>query len=181
MPYNVYLHEVGISGLTPDIRNTVITKMTRWFNLVVDHHPYRTAVVQWARSRPPIQDHELLVYFCQSQMNSVIRARLAGGASGNEDGLTVFPDGNHASEVYVFGANGNSPLDSVAELAFHECMHNKLRLNDHQLHPRPGLAARAVGAHTPIHAQNISQMRAALSNPQPQWLGGYDGDALEGL
>ena len=180
MPYNVYLHEVGNAGFTGNLRQTVQTRLQGWFNQIVHGTSFRSANVQWVDSAPRIEDHELLVYFCQSQINSVIRSRLVPGASGNEDGLTVYANERAASEVYVFGAEGSSPMDAIPEVAFHECMHNKLNLDNH-LHSRPGLAARAVSPGTPIHPSNIADMRAALPQPRRQWLDGFAGDALEGL
>lgn len=180
MPYNVYLREVGNSGLTDQLRQNVQTRLLGWFNQIVQNTSYGSANVLWVSSAPSIQLHELLIYFCQSQINSVIRARLVPGASGNEDGLTMFAHGVTASEVYVYGANGSSPMDGIAEVSFHECMHNKLHLGNN-LHSRPGLAASAVGSSTPIHPHNITDMRAALPHAHRQWLGGFQGDALEGL
>ena len=81
MQYNVYLREVGNSGLDPALRQTVQGRLQGWFNQVVSGSSFDSAVVQWVTSPSGILDHELLVYFCRGQMNSVIRARLAPGAA----------------------------------------------------------------------------------------------------
>jgi hypothetical protein len=78
--------------------------------------------------------------------------------------------------------------DLVARLAFHEIMHNKLRLND-TMHSLPinkggGGLAKAVIANTDnLNQGNIDIMAAHLWDRHPQWTGGCSTavDPLRGL
>ena len=88
-----------------------------------------------------------------------------GGGSGN--GLTILGSSN-ASEVYV-----SSSKSGLAELTFHELMHNKLHLDDANLHKKDGLAVKEVPLGGVPSPNNISDMKAALKNSHKQWTGGW--------
>ncbi len=165
--YNVYLGDVN-SGLNDETKNAVQTALSGWFSQIVPSGT--TAVVSWTSSAPAsIQNHEMLVYFVPSSLESVVRGMPGGpGTAGSGDGLTAWTSSLTASEVYV-----NSSRGYLAEMAFHELMHNKLHLGDAALHARNGLARIPVTAGTSPSAQNKSQMRTALSNNQPQWTGAW--------
>jgi hypothetical protein len=143
--------------------------------------------VQWVNCPMPqrIQPHELLVYFVSSSTDTILRS--INDVIGTPDlgGTTVFMrNGEHASEVFV--SIGNSDL--VARMAFHEIMHNKLRLGD-TMHTLPidrggGGLARAVISNTDNLTQgNIDLMAAHLWDRHPQWTGGCSAaaDHLRGL
>ena len=161
--YNVYLGDVN-SGLTTAQKNAVQTTLQGWFGRIVPSGT--TAVVSWTSSAPAsISDTELLVYFVRSSTDSVVRGLPGGpGVSGRGDGLTAWAGSLTASEVYV-----SSSSSYLAEMAFHELMHNKLHLDDAALHSRNGLAHIPVTAGTSPSAENIAQMRGALNNSQRQW------------
>ena len=66
-----------------------------------------------------------------------------------------------------------------AGLIFHETMHNKLALNNPQLHNQGGLAtgppeAPAIDENTNLSPDNIRVMASALDTPRPQWTAGLD-------
>lgn len=175
--YNVYLGDVN-SGLSDETKSAVRTTLLSWFSQIVPSGT--TAVVSWTSSAPAtIQNNEMLVYFVRSSMDSVVRGMPGGpGTAGSGDGLTAWTSSLTASEVYV-----SSSRSYLAEMAFHELMHNKLHLGDAALHARNGLAHIPVTAGTSPSAQNKSQMRAALNNSQPQWTGAWAAvnDPLFGL
>ena len=175
--YNVYLGDVN-SGLSAQVKSSVQATLLSWFSQIVPSGT--TAMVSWTSSVPAtIQNSEMLVYFVRSSMDSVVRGMPGGpGTAGSGDGLTAWTSSLTASEVYV-----SSSSSYLAEMAFHELMHNKLHLGDATLHARNGLAHIPVTAGTSPSTQNKAQMRAALSNSQPQWTGAWAAinDPLFGL
>ena len=163
--FNVYLGEVCTTNLSQTQKNEVQSALTTWFGQICNSTSY-TPIVSWINSAPAtIQNNELLVYFVATTSDSVIR-HMPGynGGAGQSDGFTFFTDNLHASEVYVSRSSG-----WLAEIAFHELMHNKLHLRDAALHARTGLARVPVSAGSQPSGQNITQMRAALAASRPQW------------
>ena len=166
--YNVYLAALGSHGLTSQEQTDIQTKLTAWFNRIVNGTSYGTASVSWATGVPgTIGGHELLLYFVADSMDAVL-VSMPGGTRGSGDGFTTWANNLTGSEVYV-----SSSRQYLAEMAFHELMHNKLHLGDAALHGRDGLAHIPVTAGTVPSATNITDMRAALSTSQPQWTGGW--------
>lgn len=180
--FSVYLGDVS-SGLDTAQKNAVQATLQGWFGRVVPRGT--TAVVSWTSSAPAsIGDKDLLVYFVASSMDSVVGSLPGGpGRSGGNDGFTAWGGDLTASEVYV-----SSSRSYLAEMAFHELMHNKLHLDDAGLHSRNGLAFVPMTAGTTPSTENITQMRAALRTTRRQWTGGWaiaaaaaSGDPLAGL
>lgn len=176
--YNVYLANLG-NALTSGQQNTVRTTLQGWFNQIATGSSYSGATVQWVTATFSIQNYELLLYFVPNEISSIVRS-LPGfsGPAGTGDAYTVWAGNLSASEIYV-----NKSRNWLAEIAFHEAMHNKLHLSDTALHARDGLARIPVSAGSQPSALNISQMRTALSNVQAQWTGGWAAysDPLAGL
>lgn len=165
--YNVYLGDVN-SGLTTDQKNAVQSTLQGWFGRIVPSGT--TAMVSWISAAPSsISDTELLVYFVRSSMDSVVKG-LPGGSrnTGSGDGFTAWAGDLTASEVYV-----NSSQSYLAQMAFHELMHNKLHLGDAALHSQNGLAHIPVTAGASPSPENITQMRGALNNSFRQWTGAW--------
>jgi hypothetical protein len=129
-----------------------------------------SAVATWTNTAPgSIQDHEMLVYFVGSSGGSILKVmpgNTGGGGSGN--GMTVFGGSLTASEVYVSSSKSGLP-----ELTFHELMHNKLHLDDGNLHKKDGLAVKTVPLGGQPSPNNIKDMKAALKNKNKQWTGGW--------
>lgn len=176
--FNVYLAPLGGHGLTSQEQTDIQTKLTTWFNQIANGTSYGTATVSWITAAPSsIGGHELLVYFVRDALDSII-ASMPGGRSGSGDGITVWSNNLTGSEVYVL-----SSRQYLAEMAFHELMHNKLHQNDATLHAKDGLAHIPVTAGTTPSPANITEMRNALSTSQPQWTGGWNAynDPLRGI
>jgi hypothetical protein len=132
-----------------------------------------------------IQPYELLVYFVPTPMDTVLRSIQSVFGANDLGGTTVFfSNGQHASEVFT--NVGDSDL--VARMAFHEIMHNKLRLDD-SMHSLPinkgggGLAQASITTNDNLAPGNIDLMAAHLWDRHPQWTGGCSTsvDPLRGL
>jgi hypothetical protein len=123
--------------------------------------------VYFADLNTKLDRHELLVYFMPPNV-SVIKnvPHLTDPPDLTADGNTAYAAG--ASEVYV--KNRDPAL--LAKLAFHELMHNRLKLGDTRLHPQGGLASAEINASTQLTPQNIRTMAAAIDTPIKQWTDG---------
>ncbi|HLM01173.1 MAG TPA: hypothetical protein VK400_08945 [Pyrinomonadaceae bacterium] len=176
--YNVYLAALGSHGLTSAEQTDIQTKLTTWFNRITNGTSYGTASVSWTTAAPgTIGGHELLIYFVADATDSIL-VSMPGGRLGAGDGFTMWSNNVTGSEIYV-----SSSRQYLAEMAFHELMHNKLHLGDAALHARDGLAHIPVTAGTAPSATNVTEMRAALATSQPQWTGGWAAysDPMRGL
>lgn len=203
MAYNVYLFNGTIaaskmsgSSLTNDQLNAIVQKLQGYFNQVVARHDatagpkgtrYGGAMVRWITGPTPVAVNELLVYLMPFGFTVAKSGKLEmGSPPPDHDGLTNPIGGSVASEVYQ---HFSDPA-VIANLMFHEAMHNKLAL-DNRMHSRGGLAASPVSADTVLSPSNISDMAAALDTQRPQWTAGIqllisesqrsDNDPLKGL
>jgi hypothetical protein len=177
--YNVYLASLGESGLTQEMKNAVQATLLGWFGEVVSGTSFTGAQVSWVDSVPAaIQNSELLVYFVSSVIDSVVVAMPGHRGGLGDDGTTEWANNLTSSEVYVSRSRNYLP-----QMAFHECMHNKLHLGDQALHALDGLARVPVAAGQRPSSGNITRMKNAISRNQPQWTGGWAAlnDPLRGI
>lgn len=125
--------------------------------------------VRWTGGCPALGSKDLLVYFVappNGQSGFVCNETTFGTR-----GLTTWTaQGVTRSDVYVPPCDaGANPMASVlTNLAFHELMHNKLHLNNQQLHGRGGLAGGSVGPATSLTDANVRLMAPALDNAHAQ-------------
>ena len=150
------------------------------------HFPFRSVLVQWwslsfrggSRKSPgssplSLAPRDLIVYFVREPSDSVLRY-LAGTGSPhpNGSGFTKYTATETASEVYTRG-NQNDPV-GLANVAFHELMHQVSGFDGARLHVPDGLAAEQVQANTNLSPGNIRFMVNHLqsSNRRP-WTDGY--------
>jgi hypothetical protein len=160
MAYNVYLAGLGRHGLTDAETSAVKSSLQTWFNLIDGD-----SVVSWVTAAPSIQEHELLCYFVTDSDDSIVKSLIGKAGSGN--GITGWTS-ETGSEVYVSKSRG-----FLAEMAFHELLHNKLHLDDAALHKKDGLAVATVTAGMNPSTQNIADMKAKLNDKQKQWTTGF--------
>jgi hypothetical protein len=153
-----------------------------FFDRIAKRLPGGERIVVLFPPAPPdnVTVQDLIVYFTPTEFSVVARlthetidplaTRHWGLTASERPGITPQPGTavKRASEVYP------RMLDAevLARLAFHECMHNKLRLGN-EMHARGGLASASVGADTQLTEQNIADMAAAMKNPVPQWPEGF--------
>ena len=112
---------------------------------------------------------EILVYLVPAHRDSVVRKAGCSDKLG-KDGTTFSGPMGMISEVYY--KNFYKPRH-VADMAFHEFMHNKLKMSDGQLHKLPGVSL-GKDLHntgyfpTKISAYDIQLMGPSLLMPVPQ-------------
>ncbi len=177
--YNIYMAEIPNWKLKLDyavIRST----LQGFFDRVIKKTSLGECWVQWC-SAPPgsIQSNELLVYFVASSGATLTPGFGLTGDLGT-DGTTKWKIGGEAlSEVYV--SRFRTQPKALAALAFHELMHNKLRMGN-SLHGKGGLAKEEITAATELTDDNIKLMAGKLADRAPQWIGGwsYASDPMSG-
>ena len=183
MAYNVLL----MSGLTISVMESDrslppatllgINRIVQgYFDKVVAAHDalpgrkkYGSALVRWLADFPNVAADELLIYVMP--LGTTIASTYAlkvGSPPPGHDGRTHPGTDGVASEVYT---RFRDP-QTLANLIFHEAMHNKLALDNDHLHPRGGLAVASVGPETKLTDRNIQEMAAALDLPRRQWTKG---------
>jgi hypothetical protein len=160
MAYNIYLAGLGSHGLSDTDKSSIKTSLQTWFNLIESG-----SVVSWVTAAPSIQEHELLCYFVTGTEDSIVKSLIGKAGTGN--GITGWTS-DTGSEVYV-----NKSRGFLAEMTFHELMHNKLHLDDADLHKKDGLAVAVVTAGMTPSTQNIADMKAKLNDKQKQWTSGF--------
>jgi hypothetical protein len=171
-PYKIYLCDV-LDQIAADRRQDVRSHLVEYFKPIARSGGFpEGASVEYVTATPQPAKHELLIYFMPSgwsvanQMPNSTFVNPLGG----HDGLTKFSnakDGEAASEVYV----KTSSTRLLANLAFHEAMHNKLRTGN-EMHPQKGLASKEVDENMRPTDDNKKRMAAALRLERPQWIGG---------
>lgn len=122
----------------------------------------------WDSSASDIRAHEVLIYFLDSKSDSLVR-QVSAGASLGPGGTTLIRSSGNLSEIYVreslaaMGGGGDFAR-GLAVLAFHEAMHNKLKVGG-SLHSTGGggMAAATVFADSNLNAANIAKMAPTLS------------------
>jgi hypothetical protein len=152
-----------------------------FFDKVIKQTSFSDCWVQWC-SAPPgaIQPNELLVYFVRSSRSTLTPGFGFSGTLGFDGTTTWKTGGGEAlSEVYV--SRFRDDPKTLAALAFHELMHNKLRLGK-SLHGKGGLANEEVTAATSLTESNIKLIVGKLAAKAPQWIGSwkYASDPLSG-
>ena len=132
----------------------------------------KTASVVYSSRAPKLGDYDLLVYFVDSPDDSVIK-KLGGRPKSGVTGWTNWNHSAGASEVYI-GAAQDDP-EGIGNLAFHELMHNKSRLDDKVMHNMKELSMGRgyITADTPLNKADIALMVKHLTTKRSQWTEGY--------
>jgi hypothetical protein len=183
LPYNVYLlNGLGISAqmnrttLTSNQVNIITSTLKDYFDQVVKAHDaakgakqFGSSSINWISGPTAVADTELLVYLLPFGATVCSKGKLEQGSPpAGHDGLTNPNLGGTGSEVYLH----TTEMKVIANLMFHECMHNKLKLGNAGLHSKDGLAAASVDDKTPLTPGNIKDMAGALEKSRPQWTAG---------
>jgi len=191
MPYNVYLFNglpispaLSRTNLSVPQLTTIYRTLKGHFDTVVRAHDalrlpgqpiYGTAQVVWLAGFVTPAPHELLIYLLPMGATVASNGRLEpGNPPTNHDGLTKAVGPETASEVYLHF----NDMTLIANLMFHEAMHNKLGLGNQALHSRGGMGNGLPGGTGPItpatslSQRNIDDMARGLDAVRPQWIGG---------
>ncbi|MBV9557658.1 MAG: hypothetical protein JO254_11315 [Pseudolabrys sp.] len=170
MPYNVYLVDITNRIGDDTRRNEVKAVLQAYFDKVAAKAKMTdTVAVQFVTDNPQPADNELIAYYSTSGWHVVSQMPGAPTPSTTEGGLTYFNGRVTGSDVV---ANPEDDTKVIANLTFHELMHNKLNKGD-EMHRLGGLAKSPVDDSTPLTAANIDAMAGALKTSRKQWLGGF--------
>jgi hypothetical protein len=171
MTYNFYLKDAATSG--PDwgegTRYVIGLEMKTLFDEVcqLPSCPFSDSDFWWdPRS---VSDTSLLIYFVDGKTSSLVhkvkpKTALGGG------GTTHISSAGNLSEVYVsIGVKDSNPARALAVLAFHEAMHNLLKLGN-GLHGSGGmgLAAATVFSNSKLTQKNKDLMAKVMGTKVPQ-------------
>jgi len=120
-------------------------------------------------------DCDLIIYMVPDSDRSVVGKHFAGetdleGSDGITHGKMV--SGKLVVGSEIFFANLHS-LEDRSVIAYHEAMHNILKMGESALHARGGLAAHEVGPKTKRKATNDQLMGQRLAQTAKQWEGGF--------
>lgn len=158
-----------LGALKPGLGTIIQSQLAMLFSPIVGYNNFfENNLVNFSPSAAAPVSPELLVYFMPSR-TSIVKEFVGPKANVDltADGFTAFSATASASEVYV---KSDDPI-LLARLAFHELMHNRLRMGDN-LHMLGGLASATVYKDTPLTTANIKKMAAVLRSPITQWTAG---------
>jgi hypothetical protein len=149
----------------------VANYLTDYFNTVCRHanSPFENARCTWQKGS--VGESDLVIYFLTSTKESIITKRFhtSSTCTAPSGGTFESPQGM-VSEVYMDSMEGDrNYCKVVANLAFHELMHNKLdapssnkTINDVHASGGSGLAEATVARGSQLTPQNIALMAGAL-------------------
>jgi hypothetical protein len=120
----------------------------------------------WSYRAAHVQSHDVVVYFVLDRSQSLVRKQMGieppAGAGG---GFTLSNGHVTLSEVYV---DGSMPAHRLANVAFHELMHNKQKMGN-EMHTLGGVAGSPTQERAILSAESIRRMSAALFRTVPQY------------
>jgi hypothetical protein len=169
MSFNVYLKDKGTSSPTwsEGNRSEIGNVLKALFDEVcaTKKGGFIDSDFSWI---PPAGKIPLLIYFVDSQAKSLVRKIKKHATLGLGGTTWPFPEGT-LSEVYIAGGENSAAL--LGRLAFHEAMHNLLKMGDEQLHGHggEGLASKYIVENTPLTKKNKALMAPALVNDVAQY------------
>lgn len=86
---------------------------------------FGSANFSWSGSAGQVQPNEVVVYFLQNRADSIVAAQ--GGTVKHGSGATYTTGAGTISEIYLTEMEGDADYSRlVANIAFHEILHNKL-------------------------------------------------------
>ncbi len=181
---NFEIHLVKLGNAKPD-ESAVTTRLKQLFDKVITQgrvQAYREAHIQWAQGCPAsLPPDQLLIYVVEDTSDSVVHTFFQRHSFAEPGGFTDWNGTFTSSEVYLSGFNGDGHW--VANMIFHEAMHNKGHWSDQLLHGPfggHGLASATISKDSDLTSINIQRMAGVLAARRPQWLGGcnYFNDPL---
>jgi hypothetical protein len=125
--------------------------------------------ILFVSDNPQPADNDLIAYYSSSGWHVVSQMPGAPEVNSTEGGLTYFNGKVTGSDVV---ANPDDDTTMIANLTFHEFLHNKLNMND-SMHRLGGLARSPVDESTLLTNANIETMAKVLTKDRKQWVGGF--------
>lgn len=165
MTYNFYLKDGAGGGAIwgEGTRYVVGNELKKLFDDVcaLQACPFSTSDYWW--DPPGVDDKSLLIYFVDGHSESNVR-KVNPKSQLGPGGTTHISGAGNISEVYVSAASGQDDLArALAVLAFHEAMHNLLKMGN-GLHAvgGMGLAAGTVFSNSALTPKNKALMAPAM-------------------
>ena len=126
----------------------------------------------WDSPASDVRANEVLIYFLGTKADSLVH-QVSPAAPLGPGGTTLIRSSGNISEIYLQESlsamgGGSDIARGLAVLAFHEAMHNKLKLGGSLHATGGGMAASTVYANTNLNAANIAKMAPALGLSVPQ-------------
>jgi hypothetical protein len=123
----------------------------------------------WSYRAAQLQTWDVVLYFVLDRSQSLVRKKLGVEPPGGTGGGYTFFDGTVTlSEIYV---DGSMPARRLGNVAFHELMHNKLKMGK-EMHLLRGVAASPTPEGGRLFRGAIQQLSAALFRAVPQYTNG---------
>ena len=155
MPLCVFLVDIT-NRIGDDARRTSVKAvLQKYFDKVVAKAKSDKVSVMFVSDNPQPADNELIAYYSTSGWHVVSQMPGAPEVKDTEGGLTYNNGTVTGSDVV---ANPDDDTTMIANLTFHELMHNKLNMGD-SMHRMGGLAKSPVDESTPLTNPNIEAMR----------------------
>lgn len=100
--------------------------LQEYFNLACNKsNSFGNALSSWSGKAGQVKPHEVVIYFLQNRSDSIVAAQ--GGTVKHGSGATYLTGAGTISEVYLSELEGDANYSRlVANIAFHEALHNKL-------------------------------------------------------
>jgi hypothetical protein len=169
MPLRVFLVDIT-NRIGDDARRTAVKVVLQtYFDRVAAKAKSDKVSVLFVSDDPKPNDNDLIAYYSTSGWHVVSQMAGAPEVKAAEGGLTYNNGTVTGSDVV---ANPDDDTTMVANLTFHEFMHNKLNLDD-SMHRLGGLARSPVDESTPLTNANIEAMAKVLIKDRKQWTGGF--------
>jgi len=169
MPLRVFLVDIT-NRIGNDARRTEVKALLQsYFDKVVAKAKSDKVTVMFVSDNPQPNDNDLIAYYSTTGWHVVSQMPGAPEVKDTEGGLTYNNGTVTGSDVV---ANPDDDTSMIANLTFHELMHNKLNMGD-SMHRLGGLAKSPVDESTPLTNANIEAMAKVLTTDRKQWVGGF--------
>ena len=178
---NIFLVEQGTENeyhWNDDNKNRIGPYIKEYFDKCCAHFSstIKTAEYSWYSSYGQLQDHDIIIHFFDTPKSGLIQGTFGQSAPhpGGSGGTWKSPRGM-ISEVYLEPMQGDRDYARlVANIAFHEAMHNKLDADPENqtvsdIHSLGGLASPTVQRGSQLTTNNIAKMAAVLSKKVKQF------------
>ena len=172
MPFNIYL--ANLTGGNDDLIIATQGILQNYFTQCANATHTLGGVRVITGNSVTFTRKDLLCYIVNSFSNSVVNRWASGIQPSSGNTACDAASKTSATEVYIDRTVGDAERARLlANLIFHEFMHNKQCADNDTVHDNGGLGTTPVNASTPLTAANITFMRSYLGSNVTQWEGGF--------